>query len=126
MTPAVTVVVPIALWGLARVLAGPWTKAQRLENALRLDDRSYLDAHLPALSAPDTARLVAVLADEMEQRGDDPGAAMEDGRFETMLRELDYLARRLRYSREAEHRDPRPSAPVRWRQRRGATGSTPG
>jgi hypothetical protein len=94
-----TLAVPIALWGLALVLTAPRTKGQRLETALRLGDRSYLEAHLPPLSPSESARLVTILADEMEHRGDDPGMAMEDGRFEAMLRELDYLARRSRYAR---------------------------
>jgi hypothetical protein len=106
MTPAVTVAVPIALYGLARVLTAPWTKGQRLKTALDLADRSYLEEHLPALSVAETARLVAILADEMERRGDDPATAMEDGRFEPILRELDYLARRSRHARSLAAKKP--------------------
>ena len=104
MTPAIAVVVPIALWGFARMLTGPWMKEERLDNALRAGDHSYLKAHLPALTRQETWRLVVILADEMERRGDDPGIAMEDGRFESTLQELDYLARRSRYARFREKR----------------------
>ena len=97
MTYLVAAAFLLGLWALVRWMSDKRTPEERLGDAYRDGDRTYLDEHLPPLPMEEVGRIADRTAEKMLDDEEDGLGAYTDEGFQARFEERMYQERLTRY-----------------------------